>query len=406
MLGTISKWSAESVNTDPVLSPMRPSKSFANDKGLEPENGIGKKPRDRKGERRLPLGARVIPQEAPEPVTASIDPPPHLSALPPETPVPPSLDLFSPISSEPPASRPESKDTPPPEDLNSTASNAGSFGRSSRRPRGSVSYVEPNLRDKMRRPTKDLVDAVGAEERQLQASILKNAEEMDGAGDIDSRPTEKSTMRTVFIKKELAPDSFPAWKAQATKSEDAEQKARAQATSPLGSKAVSLTADLPASVLTERRRRISSLQKSNSEPTILGKEGSRSAIAALIAGTKKLETTVEAQGKKDSGETKEIYEFADISPTSASIKDNLASKRASRRHSTVSATARQASGRTSAEPEIGKTSAELIAKSKERRRDAESKTVRSTAGLKGSVEGGGTIGRGERAASRRRSMML
>ena len=35
--------------------------------------------------------------------------------------------------------------------------------RPTRRPRGPISYAEPNLRNKMRRPTKDFVDAVGAD---------------------------------------------------------------------------------------------------------------------------------------------------------------------------------------------------------------------------------------------------
>lgn len=41
--------------------------------------------------------------------------------------------------------------------------NESTRARSSRRSRGSVSYAEPNLRDKMRRPTKQLVDAVAGE---------------------------------------------------------------------------------------------------------------------------------------------------------------------------------------------------------------------------------------------------
>ena len=400
-----TKRCVESVNTDPMLSPIRTSKGFANDKELEPQKDTSNKPRDRKRERKYPLDVRLVPQKAPEPFIASTDLPPHILALPPETPIPQSLDLLSPVPSEPSAARPESKDTPPPEDLNSTASNTGSFGRSSRRPRGSVSYVEPSLRDKMRRPTKDLVDAVGAEERHLQASMCKSEEEKDEAGDIEPRLGEKSTMRTVFIKKEVATDSVPGWKTLPNKSGDAQQKARAQATSPLGNKAASITADLPASVLADRRRRISSLQKS-SDSVVTGREGSRSAIAALIAGSKKPEPKVEDKEKEDTGEAKDIYELAGSSPAEDTVKNAVTSVRNSRRHSTVPATAGLRSGRTSAEPEPGKSNAELVAKSKERRREAELKSARSTAGLKAGIEGGGTIGRAERAASRRRSMML
>lgn len=47
-------------------------------------------------------------------------------------------------------------DTPPPADISSR----GEAARPSRRNRTAVSYAEPNLRDKMRRPGKELVDAV------------------------------------------------------------------------------------------------------------------------------------------------------------------------------------------------------------------------------------------------------
>ncbi|OXV08782.1 hypothetical protein Egran_03456, partial [Elaphomyces granulatus] len=40
---------------------------------------------------------------------------------------------------------------------------SGLVSRPTRRPRGAVSYAEPNLRDKMRRPTNEFVDAVGAD---------------------------------------------------------------------------------------------------------------------------------------------------------------------------------------------------------------------------------------------------
>jgi hypothetical protein len=66
---------------------------------------------------------------------------------------------MSPQSTEPSTSRPESRDTPPPGDLNS--GDSGTLGaRPSRRARPQVSYKEPSLNTKMRRPGKELVDAV------------------------------------------------------------------------------------------------------------------------------------------------------------------------------------------------------------------------------------------------------
>lgn len=80
-----------------------------------------------------------------------------LGSLPPKTPA--AEEILSPPSTEPSISRPESKDTPPPSDLALSAQ--GSIGgRPSRRVRAQVSYKEPSLNTKMRRPGKELVDAV------------------------------------------------------------------------------------------------------------------------------------------------------------------------------------------------------------------------------------------------------
>lgn len=56
--------------------------------------------------------------------------------------------------------------TPPPADINSNREPP----RPSRRSRAAVSYAEPNLRDKMRRPTKELYDAVAGEGKYARRS--------------------------------------------------------------------------------------------------------------------------------------------------------------------------------------------------------------------------------------------
>lgn len=71
-----------------------------------------------------------------------------------------------PLSPEPLALG-ESHDTPPPADINSR----GEAARPSRRARSQVSYTEPNLRDKMRRPSKQLVSAVAGEGKYHRSSI-------------------------------------------------------------------------------------------------------------------------------------------------------------------------------------------------------------------------------------------
>jgi len=61
-----------------------------------------------------------------------------------------------------------SNDTPPPADISST----GETSRPTRRARIPISYAEPNLRDKMRRPTKELFDAVSGEGKFVHRAIL------------------------------------------------------------------------------------------------------------------------------------------------------------------------------------------------------------------------------------------
>ena len=87
-------------------------------------------------------------------VPATGDPPPETPAAPP--------DLFSPTPSEPSAKPLEGRgDTPPPPDVSSLSSTADIGGtRPSRRVRSAVNYAEPSLISKIRRPDKKMVDAV------------------------------------------------------------------------------------------------------------------------------------------------------------------------------------------------------------------------------------------------------
>lgn len=75
--------------------------------------------------------------------------------------------LLSPSSPEPLSSNDGLRGgTPPPSDVSSTREPA----RPSRRNRAAISYAEPNLRDKMRRPTKELTDAVSGEGKYARRS--------------------------------------------------------------------------------------------------------------------------------------------------------------------------------------------------------------------------------------------
>lgn len=165
----------------------------------------------------------------------------------PETPA--ANDIFSPSSSQPSTARVESRDTPPPGDFG--ASSEGQ--RPSRRARGGVSYAEPNLRDKMRRPTKDLVDAVSKEEKAQRAALTLE---------------EESGPKIMTIKSE--PESEDAWKTMPTASAIMQN-------SPLSNKAPVL---LPSSITTHRKRRESFLTQT--EPDIPSPLSGH-AVAALLA---------------------------------------------------------------------------------------------------------------------------
>jgi hypothetical protein len=221
----------------------------------------------------------------------------------PETPV--SLDLFSP-SSQPSTAREESQDTPPPPDLGP----GGEGQRPSRRARGAVSYAEPNLRDKMRRPTKELVDAVLKDGKSAKDGTLR---------------VEQSTQPCVTIKTE--PEAEDSWKHMPTASSSTVEN------SPLRSKA-SLSETLPTSITTHRKRRESLLNQTELEAL---RPGSGGAIAALLAETRK----VKAEASLSTAMEKlDIYEFTGSSPDQSkaalnTMKEEKAPARFSKRQSSV-----------------------------------------------------------------------
>lgn len=122
---------------------------------------------------------------------------------------PAGFDLLSPVSTEP--SIRAGRQT----EITLTASVedvlGGADGRTSRRARGAVSYAEPSLRAKMRRPTKELAPAVGEQVNGLKAQPRESsarAESQDPQIGLDLvvRP------RTVTIKLERPNDESSDWK--------------------------------------------------------------------------------------------------------------------------------------------------------------------------------------------------
>ncbi|KAL8893297.1 MAG: hypothetical protein Q9192_005411 [Flavoplaca navasiana] len=399
----------KSVNTDPVSSPVKPKRPAEGEKAAPPNHDVIAKSRERnRSKDQLPSQrfGRVTQPQGPvaSESQSTLDDVTAPSRPPPETPAPPPLDVLSPDGSEPPTARPESRDTPPPEDLNpetSTTNSFGSLGRSSRRQRGSVSYAEPNLRDKMRRPTKELVDAVAAEERLQQRKNLKaEAEGEDTEALVTGEAASK--MRTVVIKKEPTNDDAPSWKAVPAKGTESDHdRLRAEAPSPLGNKAPTVKAQLPASVVTERRRgRPPTVDREQRSNGITSHDvGSGSAIAALMTSkprTKPEDGSTRAAEPsgisrvEDAADLQELPESLAAEADNGSTATKPAPTRSSRRHSSVS------------DDRVK----DALARRVERRKEgAQIKAARSSVAL-GVDAGAGEAGRGERAANRRRSMML
>lgn len=375
--------------------------------------------RDQPASQRLARPAKAAPSEAPEAIEAkpSQHNPEASSSLALKTPAPLPFDTFSPDGSDPPVLRPEGRDTPPPADLDPESANIsafGSLGRASRRQRGSVSYAEPNLRDKMRRPTKELVDAVGADDRLKDKKTTKSE-----ADPLDPDPVAlgdaPSKMRTVFIKKENAADDSVDWKMLPSKGHESERdRIRVEAPGPLGSKAAAVKTDLPPSVVTERRRRPSILDRERFTGEARSQEsGSRSAITASMTEkprSRPQESNVQVEQPAEATKPIKAPDIYDVQKSSPAETENARTRetkpavvRTSRRHSSVTddrikeALARRAERRKEAPSETrasGKVPGPLDLKS-----------VRRSATV--TVEAGdGLQGRGERAASRRKSMML
>ncbi|PQE10953.1 Shugoshin protein [Rutstroemia sp. NJR-2017a WRK4] len=194
----------------------------------------------------------------------------------PETPAP--VDIFTPLSSYPSTARPESRDTPPPTEVGQVAEGQ----RPSRRARGAVSYAEPNLRDKMRRPGKELVDAVTADGK-VRAVKLEDAAPM--------------TARTI----KAEPESDDAWKRLPS--------AASADHSPLSSKtSAPIQEVIPSNISNHRKRRESILLQAEMETS-----GQKS-LQELLAESRKSRAKSKEHSPTESGlmnalEDMGIYEF-------------------------------------------------------------------------------------------------
>lgn len=222
---------AKSTNED-VASPKKQARE-ANLETIKPGKPHGLRsetPKERSAQRKTPA-----PVDIPDPPTA-----PTVATIPaPETPIP-DTPLIVPETPGHSAPRDFTRDTPPPSDISSM----GETSRPNRRVRASISYAEPNLRDKMRRPSKDLVDAVTGEGKYIHRSGQPKPD--------DHGPASVSTMGSES-------QASGNWRNIPAAEALAKEAARRQSVlSPLAAK--ESTADpIPTTIVTERRKRISSI---------------------------------------------------------------------------------------------------------------------------------------------------
>lgn len=307
--------------------------------------------------------------------------------LEPETPI--GLDLFSP-SSQPSTAREESRDTPPPPDLGP----GGEAQRPSRRARGAVSYAEPNLRDKMRRPTKELVDAVIKDDKIAKDGSVKNEE--------DPQPS-------VTVKTELEADD--SWRNMPTASSSTVEN------SPLRNKA-SLSETLPTSITTHRKRRESLLNQTELESLRPGSGGS---IAALLAETRKAKAEASMAKTMDKID---IYEFQGSSPDLAAAtkpsKEEKAPARFSKRQPSATRDLMPHDDSEASDMEAPKATNALNSRRRQstlgirscastsstKKEDELEKTLKKSAGTAEIGDSAVSVSRQDRIAARRRSMML
>lgn len=314
------------------------------------------------------------------------------------------------------ASTNQPRDTPPPAELSQQSANTdtfGSVGRASRRQRGAISYTEPNLRDKMRRPTKDLVDAVGTEERQQQTSNVKSENNQEnGALAVN--------IRTVFVKREVNPDESVKWKSVARQNDQSIREGeQTETASPLENKTSSRPVDLPPSVLTERRRRTSILDRTDQSNSRVRQNSVTGAVMPVQARSDHTARPEEPENRESKNMQKEaenqeksdIYDLNETPPlygdggeegvNQDTMNQQSRQARVSRRHSSVSADrVKDAMARRAERRREGY----KATKENDGSREADLKSARSVAQLLGQPKE--VESRGERAASRRRSMML
>ena len=271
----------ETVNTDPIVSPVKP-RSIP-EKVNQTDFLARVKDRQRQKQSSKVESVKVAPDAI---------------VIPPTTPASLEHDLFSPTDSIPSADAGRSAPL-----LSELTSKAAENTRPSRRQRAQVSYAEPSLRDKMRRPGKELADAIVIEK------VVK-----------EGSPNKPDHAEISGWKPSLPENPAPI----------------AQPTSPLQSKSSS-TEDVLLSPLIIDRRRKSMQPASNVDTKDATSDISRTLTTALASSQKRLTKAREAAIQKPiETSSSDVFATDGSSPETAAQSSSSALSKHSRRHSSMS----------------------------------------------------------------------
>ncbi|KAK3387069.1 hypothetical protein B0H63DRAFT_508963 [Podospora didyma] len=226
----------------------------------------------------------------------------------PNTPLPAEPPLISPAT---PGSRSGPvHDTPPPADISLT----GEISRPSRRARAAISYAEPNLRDKMRRPTKELFDAVAGEGKFSHRASTSAAPVPASTGKV---PGSADSSHPLTSAGELHRDSIMM--------------------SPLAQKDRS-PETLPNSVVLERRKRPSVTDSSNRESLAPAPDGPGDLSSSHPARSKNSGPARAEKHNTDISSVPDIYDFGSSSIISEPPADDAESTTKAANTSTTTTT--------------------------------------------------------------------
>ncbi|KIW05263.1 uncharacterized protein PV09_03795 [Verruconis gallopava] len=328
------------VNTDPVVSP---KKTVKNPTILEEKEALKKmveqaKQKQRTSRDRKSRVATTMPVTTASQNTASqaaqvseVSPPEESIKmdLPPKTPATVG-DMFSAPSTEDSTRTQGGRDTPPPSDLSASTD---ATGRPGRRARAHVNYAEPSLAAKMRRPTKELLDAVGKDGRPLSGMIVKKdpvglkTEGSEGVGSVWKTMPSASMIKSERGEGRVEPGS-PLSKKSTTSREPMKAVAETEPTQPsAASQAIAALIKESRTNAASRRRSTATLQRAlDTERCGERKDKGSSSIYDFASSSPQRSSSLAATSSRPNSQA---------SDRNTDTEDNSKSGRTSRRHSSI-----------------------------------------------------------------------